>query len=98
MRTAYVDHAEDDDWGQPGTLVRDVLDDDARGRLVDNVVGHLLNGVSEPILRRAFDYWRNIDSEIGKRIEEGVRAKADELDPKAEDQGNPARTDMQQKA
>ncbi len=98
MRTAYVDHAEDDDWGQPGTLVREVLDDAARGRLVDNVVGHLLNGVSEPILRRAFDYWRNIDSEIGKRIEEGVRAKADELDPKAADQGNPARTDMQQKA
>ena len=44
MRTAYVDHAEDDDWGQAGTLVRDVLDDAARDRLVDNVVGHLLNG------------------------------------------------------
>ena len=27
MRTAYVDHAEDDDWGQAGTLVRDVMDD-----------------------------------------------------------------------
>jgi len=98
MRTAYVDHAEDDDWGQPGTMVREVLDDAARGRLVDNVVGHLLNGVSEPILRRAFDYWRNIDAEIGKRIEEGVRSKADELDPKVEEQGNPARTSMQQKA
>ena len=55
MRTAYVDHAEDDDWGQAGTLVRDVLDDAARDRLVDNVVGHLLNGVTEPILQRAFD-------------------------------------------
>ena len=47
-------HAEDDDWGQAGTLVRDVLDDAARDRLVDNVVGHLLNGVSEPVLQRAF--------------------------------------------
>ena len=30
-------HREDDDWGQPGTLVRKVLDDAARDRLVSNV-------------------------------------------------------------
>jgi len=97
-RAAYVDHAEDDDWGQPGTLVREVLDDAARERLVDNVVGHLLNGVTEPVLERAFDYWRNVDKGIGERIEAGVRAKADEMDPKAEKQGNPARSSMQAKA
>ena len=74
-RSAYVDHAEDDDWGQPGTLVREVLDDDARARLVDNVVGHLLKGVTEPVLERAFEYWRNIDKGIGERIEAGVRTK-----------------------
>ena len=98
MRTAYVDHAEDDDWGQPGTLVREVLDDAARERLVDNVVGHLLNGVSEAVLQRAFAYWHNIDKNIGDQIEAGVRAKADEKDPKAEKQGNPARSSMQAKA
>ena len=98
MRTAYVDHAEDDDWGQAGTLVRDVLDDAARDRLVDNVVGHLLNGVTEPILQRAFAYWRNVDDALGARIEEGVLAKADLMDPKAEEQGNPARSSMQAKA
>lgn len=98
MRSAYVEHTEDDDWGQPGTLVRDVLDDAARERLVDNVVGHLLNGVSEPVLERAFVYWHNIDKHLGDRIEAGVRAKADELDPKAEEQANPARGSMQDKA
>ena len=98
MRTAYVDHAEDDDWGQAGTLVREVLDDAARDRLVDNVVGHLLNGVTEPILQRAFAYWRNVDDALGARIEEGVLAKADLMDPKAEEQGNPARSSMQAKA
>jgi catalase len=98
MRTAYVDHPEDDDWGQAGTLVRDVLDDAARDRLVDNVVGHLLNGVTEPILQRAFTYWRNVDDALGARIEEGVLAKADLMDPKAEEQGNPARSSMQAKA
>jgi catalase len=29
--------------------------------------------VSEPILVRAFEYWRNIDAEVGKRIEAAVR-------------------------
>jgi catalase len=49
------------------------MDDAARDRLVGNVVGHLLNRVSEPVLQRAFEYWRNIDKGIGDRIEAGVR-------------------------
>ncbi len=97
-RAAYVDHAEDDDWGQAGTMVRDVLDDAARDRLVDNIVGHLLNGVTEPVLKRAFQYWTNVDATLGKRVEQGVRAKAGEKDPKAAEQGNPARSSMQHKA
>ena len=39
MRSAYVPHAEDDDFVQAGTMVREVLDDAARERLVSNVVG-----------------------------------------------------------
>jgi catalase len=65
---------------------------------VDNVVGHLLDGVTEPVLQRAFAYWSNIDKSIGERIEQGVRAKADEKDPKASEQGNPARRSMRDKA
>jgi len=98
VRSAYTLHEADDDWGQAGTLVREVMDDDARGRLVDNVVGHLLNGVTEPVLGRAFEYWRNVDKGIGDRIEAGVRAKQDEKDPKAAEQGNKARSSMQAKA
>ncbi len=98
VRAAYVDHAEDDDWGQAGTMVREVLDDDARERLADNIVGHLLNGVSEPVLARAFEYWHNVDKNLGDRVETGVRAKQGEKDPKAAEQGNPARESMQRKA
>ena len=98
VRTAYTLRPEDDDWGQAGTMVRQVLDDAARGRLVDNIVGHLLNGVSEPVLMRAFEYWRNVDKDLGDRIEAGVRAKQDERDPKAAEQANPAREDAQAKA
>jgi catalase len=41
VRSAYTPHEQDDDWGQPGTMVREVLDDAARDRLVSNIVGHL---------------------------------------------------------
>jgi catalase len=76
VRTAYTLRAEDDDWGQAGTLVREVMNDVERDRLVDNIVGHLLAGVSEPVLERAFEYFRNVDTELGNRVEKGVRSHA----------------------
>jgi catalase len=72
VRSAYSLRPDDDDWGQPGTMVREVLDDAARDRLVSNVVGHLSDGVSPPVLARAIEYWRNIDKNLGDRIAEGV--------------------------
>jgi catalase len=74
IRSAYTKRAEDDDFGQPGTMVREVLDEAARDRLVSNIVGHLLDGVTEPVLQRAFEYWRNVDKDLGERVETGVRA------------------------
>ena len=56
-----------------GTLVRDVMDDAARDRLVGNIVGALLAGVTEPVLQRAFWYLGNVDKELGERVETGVR-------------------------
>lgn len=97
VRSAYVDHPEDDDWGQAGTLVREVLDDAARQRLTDNIVGHLLNAVSDPVLERAFEYWTNVDADLGKAVRDGVAAKKAEPDPKVEQQGNAARSSMQDK-
>jgi catalase len=73
MQTAYEAHAEDDDFGQVGTLVRDVMDDAARDRLVGNTVAQLLNGVTEPVLQRTFDYLRKVDQSLGDRVEKGVR-------------------------
>lgn len=73
IRAAYTPRAEDDDYVQPRALIRKVMDDAQRERLVSNAVGHLKKGVSEPVLQRAFEYWRNIDQEIGERIENGVK-------------------------
>jgi catalase len=72
VREAYTLHREDDDFGQPGTMIRQVLDDAARTRLVGNVSGHLKNGVTQPVLERAIQYWRNIDKETGDRIATAV--------------------------
>lgn len=74
VRAAYTLRPDDDDFGQAGTLVRDVLDDDARARLIDNIVGHVSAGVTEPVLSRVFEYWRNIDPDLGAAVEAGVRA------------------------
>ena len=74
VRAAYTARAEDDDWGQAGTLVRQVMDEAERDRLVGNIVGHLLDGVTEPVLQRAFEYWRKVDEDLGQRIEKGVSA------------------------
>ncbi len=72
-REAETLHAEDDDFGQARTLLIQVFDDAARERFLANVTGHLLNAVSEPVLQRAFQYWKNVDEGMGTRIENVVR-------------------------
>ena len=75
MRRAYTLHREDDDFGQAGTMVRHVLNDDARERLISNIVGHLSDGVSARVLERAFDYWRKVENNLGDRIAAGMNAR-----------------------
>ncbi len=72
VREAYTMRPDDDDWGQAGTMVREVLDDAARDRLVANIVGHLSDDVSPPVLARAIEYWRNVDKDLGDKIAEGM--------------------------
>ena len=93
VRSPYVQHPEDDDWGQPGKLVRQVLDDAARERLVTNIAGHLSNNVSEPVLERAFQYWRNVDEDLGTRIESAAREKMAGTEPAAGPSPVPAGTE-----
>ena len=74
VRSAYELHAQDDDFGQAGTLVREVWNDAQRADFVETVAGHLLGGVTGEVLGKAFDYWKSVDSDTGKQIEELVRA------------------------
>ena len=68
VRIAATLHSDDDDFVQPRALVCDVMDDAARDRLVSNVSGHLSQGVTDPVLRRAVQYWRQVDVGLGDRI------------------------------
>jgi catalase len=70
IRSAYRLHAEDDDFGQAGSLVRDVLNDEQRERLAGNIIGHASNDVSRPVLERVFEYWRNVDKDLGDKVAE----------------------------
>ncbi|WP_275584289.1 hypothetical protein [Candidatus Nitrotoga arctica] len=36
----------------------------------------MLGDVRSPVLERAFDYWKSVDADVGRRIEEKVRAGA----------------------
>jgi len=74
VRHAYTLRRDDDDFGQANTLINHVMDDAARERLVGNVAGHAGDVKSPEILERVFEYWKNIDADIGKRIEEAVKA------------------------
>ncbi|MCW2782577.1 MAG: katA [Marmoricola sp.] len=79
VRNVYDLHAEDDDFGQPRTLITEVFDDAMRERLVNNVAGHILGGVKDQTFPRVIEYWSSIDAEIGKRIEEAVHAAKAEI-------------------
>lgn len=75
VREAYTLRKDDDDFGQANALVNDVMDEAARGRLVSNVAGHLAQGVSKPVVKRALEYWRNIDPSISEKIEAALNDK-----------------------
>jgi catalase len=71
-RYAYEKHAEDDDFGQPGTMYREVFNDTDREHLVTNIVGHASEGVTPEMQARVVAYWSNVDANLGARVAAGL--------------------------
>jgi catalase len=71
-RYEYEPHADDDDFTQPGTLYRDVMNDTDREHVVTNIVAHASDGVSKPIQERVVAYWTNVDPDLGARVAAGL--------------------------
>ncbi len=38
-----------------------------------NIIGHVSKVVREPVLSRVFEHWKNVDPDLGKKVEYGVR-------------------------
>jgi catalase len=73
VRAAYALHAEDDDFGQPGTLVREVMSQEDRDHLAANILGHAGDpDVSDEMKPRIVAYWTEVDAEIGTAVAEGL--------------------------
>lgn len=68
-RGAYVQHAEDDDFGQAGTLYRDVYNDEEKEELAQNIAG-AMQGVSPETEERCYWYWSSVDENLGARVKE----------------------------
>ncbi|QHC65305.1 catalase [Rathayibacter oskolensis] len=86
-RAAATLHPEDDDFGQAGTLYREVLDDDAKARLVANIAGHV-SKVTRPELRqRVLQYWANVDTSLAQRVAEAIEPSAPGADVSPEEVG-----------
>ena len=71
-RFASAQHAEDDDFVQAGSLVRQVLSDTERAHLVANIVGHASDHVAEEVKRRVVVYWSLIDADVGTQVASGL--------------------------
>jgi len=76
VRAAVTLHAEDDDFGQAGTLYRDVYDAAAKERFLRTITG-AVGGVKSPEIReRAIQYWTNVDAGLGAALRAALTASA----------------------
>ncbi len=98
VRAAYTPHAEDDDWVQAGTLVRDVLDDAGRERLTTTSSATCSTGSASPSWRAPSTTGARWTRTSASRSRPASGPSSREKDPKAAKQGNPARSSMQAKA
>jgi catalase len=84
-RYAYEKHAEDDDFGQAGTMYREVMDDAAREALVGNIVGHASDEVAGETQQRVVAYWTSVDDDLGARVAAGLgHGNGKSADPSAQ--------------
>ena len=74
VRSAYTLHAEDDDFGQAGTLYREVFDDGARSRFVDTLTGQGRAIAHDVVLENFFGYWTAVDAGLGATLRQRVGA------------------------
>lgn len=66
MRSAYTLRPDDGDFNQAGILYRDVFDQEAKERFHQVLGGQARAITRDDIRERFFQYWTNVDAELGK--------------------------------
>ena len=72
VRSAATLHSQDDDFGQAGSLVRDVFSAEERARLVDTLIGQYRSLTRYEVKERFLWYWEQIDADTAARIRAAV--------------------------
>lgn len=75
FRNCRYDSGDEDNFSQPRIFYTRVLDEGARTRLINNIVGHM-SGAASFLQERSVRMFANVDADFGRRLSEGLRAKA----------------------
>ncbi|MCB4208355.1 catalase [Arthrobacter sp. UM1] len=73
VRSSYELHAEDDDFGQPGTLYREVFSDAEREEFLETLTGQLSSIKRDHIRENAIEYWTNVDADLGAKLRANLK-------------------------
>jgi catalase len=73
MRSAYMSHAEDDDFVQPRALWERVMSETDQEHLVENICAHAgAPEVTTEMKARVVEYWRHVHPELGAQVGKGL--------------------------
>jgi len=68
VRAAQTLRADDDDFGQPGTLYREVFDDGEKARFHETLVGQYRALTIDDVKVRFLQYWTRVDAGLGETL------------------------------
>ena len=74
VRAAQTLHSEDDDFGQAGTLYREVYDAEAKERFHQVLIGQYSALTVDRIKAQFIGYWTQVDANLGQTIASAVGA------------------------
>jgi catalase len=68
VRAAQTLRSADDDFGQAGTLYRDVFSEESKNRFLQTLTGQYRNLTVDRIKERFLWYWTQVDAGLGDRL------------------------------
>jgi catalase len=89
IRSSQDLHSEDSDFGQAGSLYRDVYTDAQKQRFLDTIAGGVGSIRSDEIRARAVQYWANVDAGLGAKLQARLDAPVETDNEAAEIVGVP---------